>query len=204
MTSFSISIAELEFLDLAELGQVAAEDQEVGGRIHGLDVFGGAHRLVDEARVERLRIEMGVRNPGELEWRLGGVSDVDGVEQRPPGEGLADGGGAEQQRSVDERAPGDLQRVVGAHPGLLQHRVHLAPSAVKFVRHGVPPDPWTVYKASVLMRGGRETARPRLLFFVSVYSYCFFSSISNLVGLPAATVTGISMGPVKGCIATSL
>ena len=82
-------------------------------------------------------IEMGVRDPGELEWRLGGVSDIDGVEQRPPREGLADGRGPEQQRSVHEGAAGDLHRVVGAHSRLLQHRVYFAPSAFEFVRHVV-------------------------------------------------------------------
>ena len=64
--------------------------------------------LVDEARVEGFRIEMGVRNPGEFEWRLGGVGDVDRVQQRPPSEGLAYSGGAEQKRLVDEGAPRDL------------------------------------------------------------------------------------------------
>ena len=82
---------ELEFLDLAKLGQVAAEDQEVGRRTHRLHLLGGAHRLFDEARIEGLRIEMGVGNPGKLEWRLRRVSDVEGIEQRPPGEGLGYG-----------------------------------------------------------------------------------------------------------------
>ena len=67
-------IAELELLDLAKLGQVTAEDQEVGRRTHRLHLLGGTHRLVDEASVEGLRIEMRVRNPGELEWRLGTVT----------------------------------------------------------------------------------------------------------------------------------
>ena len=83
--------AELELLDLAKLGQVTAEDQEVGGRTHGLDLLGGTHHFVDEAGIERLRIKMGVGNPGKLEGRLGGISDVEGVEQRPPGEGFGDG-----------------------------------------------------------------------------------------------------------------
>ena len=50
---------------------------------------------------------MRVRNPGEFEWRLGGIGDVNRVQQRPPGEGLAYSGGTEQERLVDERAPRD-------------------------------------------------------------------------------------------------
>ena len=175
-----ISIPELEFLDLAKLGQVAAEDQKVGGRIHGLDVFGRAHRLVDETRVERLRIEMGVRDPGELEWRFGRVSDIDGVDQRPPGEGLADGGGPEQQRSVHEGTAGDLDRVVGAHSRLLQHSMYFAPKRVQ-VRQTCRflLTLGTVYKALVLMEAD-AVLLPRLLFFVSSIFY-FFSSMSNLV-----------------------
>jgi hypothetical protein len=63
------------------------------------------------------------------------MSDIDGVEQRPPPEGLADGSSAEQQRSVNEGAAGDLERVVGAYSRRLQHRMHFAPNAVKLVRH---------------------------------------------------------------------
>ena len=55
-----------------------------------------ARTVLSTKRVLRdFSIEMGVGDPGELERRLGGVSDVDGVDQRPPGEGLADGGGPE-------------------------------------------------------------------------------------------------------------
>src|SRR5262245_2215365 len=87
-------ITELEFLDRAKLGKVAAEEQKVRWRIHSLNILDRTHRLFDETRVERLRIEMGVRNPGELERRVLGVSDIDGVYERPPRECLADSGGA--------------------------------------------------------------------------------------------------------------
>ena len=145
--------AEFQLLDLAELGEVAAEDQEVGGRRHLLHVLRRAHHLVDEARVERSRIEMRVRNPGELEGRFGCVSDVEGVEQRPPGEGLADGGGAEHQGLVDEGAPGDLDRVVGTNAWLLQHRMDLTPLAFKFVGHPAPSSHGRIKAGS--SRGGR-------------------------------------------------
>ena len=171
-------IAELKLLDLAKLGKVAAKDQKVRGRIHSLDVFGRSHRFFDETRVEGLGIEMSVRNPGELKWRFCGVSNIDGVDQRPPREGLADGGGPEQQRSVHERTAGDLYRVVGAHSRLLQHRVYLAPSAFKFVRHVVPPDRGTVYKALVLMEADAVRSAASVIF--CVFYFYFFSSISNL------------------------
>jgi hypothetical protein len=132
-------VAELELLDLAELGEVAAEDQELCGRVHLLDVLRRAHRLVDEALIERSRIEMGIRDPGEFERCLGGVGHVDGVDQRPPGKGLTHGGSAEQQRFVNEHAAGDPDRVVGAHPGFVEDRMYLAPQTIEFVSHGFPP-----------------------------------------------------------------
>ena len=49
---------------------------------------------------------MGVRNPSELERFLGGVSDIHGVEQRPPCEGLGDRGRPEKTRFVNEGALG--------------------------------------------------------------------------------------------------
>src|SRR6202040_1287743 len=70
---FEELIAEFEFLDFAELGQVAAKDQEVGRGIHLLDLLSCAHHFVDEARVERFRIEMCVGNPGKLERLFRGV-----------------------------------------------------------------------------------------------------------------------------------
>ncbi len=65
--------AELELDRVAELGQVAAEDQEVGRRVHRLDLLDRPHRLLDEAGVDVLRIEVGVRDPGEPEG-LGGTA----------------------------------------------------------------------------------------------------------------------------------
>jgi hypothetical protein len=65
------------------------------------------------------------------------LSDIDGVDQRPPREGLTDSGGPEDQRSVHEGATGDLHRVVGAYPRLVQLSMYFAPKALKLVRHVV-------------------------------------------------------------------
>ena len=43
---------KFEFLGRSELGNIAAENQEVGGRVHRLNVGDGAHGLVDEALVD--------------------------------------------------------------------------------------------------------------------------------------------------------
>ena len=66
----------------------AAEDHEVGRRIHRLHFTGSTFDLLNESRVNRLRIEVSVGNPSELERWFGGVSHIDGVDQRPPCEGL--------------------------------------------------------------------------------------------------------------------
>ncbi len=95
---------------------------------------------------------MGVRNPGELERCIGGVSDVDGVEQRPPREGLADGRGAEQQRFVNEGATCDLERVVGVYlPGCrstacISRRMRSSSSDISVPPHSAD----RFFKASVL------------------------------------------------------
>ncbi len=81
---------ERELVGSAELGQVAAEDQKVGRRVHRLHFTRGALDLLDEPRVDGLRIEVGVGNPGKLERLVGSVSDVDRIDQRPPCECLSD------------------------------------------------------------------------------------------------------------------
>ena len=47
-------VAQLQLDRVAELGEVAAEDQEVRGRVHRLDVVDRAHGLLDEAGVDLL------------------------------------------------------------------------------------------------------------------------------------------------------
>ena len=42
---------------------------------------------------------------------------------------------------VHEGATGDLNGIVGAHAGLLQHGMHFAPIAVKLIRHVVSSCP---------------------------------------------------------------
>src|SRR6202022_1488281 len=135
---FEELIAELEFLDFAKLGQVAAKDHEVGRRVHGLNLVRRAHHLFDEARVERPRIEMGVGNPGKLEGLLGSVGDVDRVEQRPPCKSLRDCSRAGQTRFVEESAPSKPGRGVGENPGPLKHRDHLTSFTIK-LRHVASP-----------------------------------------------------------------
>src|SRR5258705_7566957 len=131
---FKELIAELEFLDFAELRQVAAKDHEVGRRVHSLDLVRCAHHLFDEARVERPRIEMGVGNPGKLEGLLGSVGDVDRVEQRPPCKSLSNCSRAGQTRFVDESAPSNPERGDGTNPRPLEHRDHLTSVTIK-LRH---------------------------------------------------------------------
>ncbi len=129
---------ELQLFRLAELRQVPAENQEVGSRAHGLNFFRGPRDLVDETGVDRLRVEMSVGDPGELERFFGRVSDVDRVDQRPPAERLAHGGGAEQTRFVQEGAAGQTERWIGTHAGLLEHRGYLTSFALK-IGHAPPP-----------------------------------------------------------------
>jgi hypothetical protein len=94
---------------------------------------------------------MGVGNPGKLEGLLGSVGDVDGVEQRPPGESLSDCSRAGQTRFVDESAPSNPERGVGTNPGPLEHCDHLTSFTIKLGHVTSPLDgslafygfPWT-------------------------------------------------------------
>ena len=96
--------AEFELRCRAELRDVAAENQEVGGGIYRLD-FGRSLQLSDETRIDGFLVEMRVRYPGELERLFGRIGDVHRVEQRPPSEGLRNRGRSEQTRFVDENSP---------------------------------------------------------------------------------------------------
>src|SRR3989454_3319922 len=51
-------VAETELDGIAELGEVTPVDQEVGRRRHRLDFLDRAGRLLDEARVDVLRVQM--------------------------------------------------------------------------------------------------------------------------------------------------
>src|SRR4029453_6416744 len=66
------------------------------------------------------------------------MSDIEGIDQRPPSEGLGYGRRPEQTRFVNEGAAGKPQRGVRTHPGLLEYRRHLASNFVE-LGHGVPP-----------------------------------------------------------------
>ena len=84
--------AELQLHGVALLRQIAAEDHEVEGRALLLDLLEGPARLLDEARVQRLRVEVGVGNPGEAERagrRVGDVDGGEGLEESRPGDGAA-------------------------------------------------------------------------------------------------------------------
>ena len=131
-------VAQLQLDRVAELGEVAAEDQEVGGRIHRLDVVDRAHGLLDEAGVDLLGEEMRVRDPGEPE-RLGRaaflrVGHVDGVDPRQPAGRRRRGRRAAEQRPVDEDPPRDADLVVGLDAGPPQRPPHLAARLLKVLR----------------------------------------------------------------------
>src|SRR3546814_8195108 len=63
--------AELELQGVAELGEVAAEDKEVGRRVHLHHYLERRHGLVDEALVDVARVAVSVGNPGESEGLCG-------------------------------------------------------------------------------------------------------------------------------------
>src|SRR3546814_11026777 len=77
--------AELELQGVAELGEVAAEDKEVGRRVHLHHFLERPHGLVDEALVDVARVEVSVGNPGEAEGLCAlRHRDVEGVDERQP------------------------------------------------------------------------------------------------------------------------
>ena len=67
---------------LAELGEVAAVEDEVGLGVHGVDVVDRLEDRADETLVEGLLVEMAVGDVGEPEalLRRVGVHDVDRLE----------------------------------------------------------------------------------------------------------------------------
>ena len=106
-------VSEVELDRIAELGEVTSVDEEVRGRIHGLDLLHGSHRLVHEALVDLLRVEVVVRDPGELERcrlssRLGQRKIERADEREPPVGGRS--GGTREQRLVEESPARDPQR----------------------------------------------------------------------------------------------
>ena len=72
--------------------------------------------------IDGFRIEVGVRDPRELERRFGRIRHVYGINQRPPSERLSDCGCSRHARSVDECPSRDSQFRIGTQPGLLQRR----------------------------------------------------------------------------------
>ncbi len=60
-------LAQLEFRGPAKLGQVAAEQHEVGLRIERVNVLHGPDRRPHEALVERALVKMGVGDVGDAE-----------------------------------------------------------------------------------------------------------------------------------------
>ena len=124
-------VAELQLDRVAELGEVAAEDQEVGCRVHRLDVVDRAHRLVDEAGVDLLGVEMGVGDPGEAERfhppALLGVGHVHGVDPRQPQAGRGRGRGPAQDRPVDQDPAADPDALIRPHARPPQRPAHLLP-----------------------------------------------------------------------------
>ena len=135
VTSLSSSAPELQLHRIPELRQIAAEDHEVGRRVHRLHFLERAHGLLHEARVHVLRVEVGVRDPGELErlrrpapkarsrvlLRVG--NQTEGRRPRRP----------YTERLVQERAPGDANRLrSGCSPDRTPGPVHLTSYAFAF------------------------------------------------------------------------
>src|SRR5205823_2647699 len=125
-----------------------------GGWFHRLDLLHRPHRLVHEARVDVLRIEVVVGDPGELERsrRLSRLThhQVERADERePPIGGHPRGTG--HHRLVEERPAGDLERSVGSLALALQRLLQLIPLSLILV-HGLPTSP-----------GGPDYAEPSLL-----------------------------------------
>src|SRR5882762_7911867 len=178
-------VSEVQLDGIAELGEIAAVDEEVRGWFHRLHFLHRPDRLVHEAGVDLLRIEVVVGDPGELERRrrLSRLTDHEierADEREPPVGGHPRGAG--HHRFVKERAAGDPKRSVGSLALALQGLLQLIPLSLILV-HGLPTSP-----------GARTT--PSLHFF--------FSSKVCCVASFAFTVTGTSVASVYSCQATSV
>ena len=117
---FDDLVAQLQLDRVAELGEVAAEDQEVRGRVHRLDVVDRAHGLLDEAGVDLL----GRRCVSEIQANLK-------VSVAPPScayamsmvlirgsqPAVAAAAAAAEQRPVDEDPPRGSTWLSGLTPG---------------------------------------------------------------------------------------
>src|SRR5438128_5239529 len=133
-------VPEIQLDGIAELGEVTAVDQEVRGRLHGLDLFHGPDRLVHEAGVDLFRVEVVIGDPGELERRRlsSRLTDEEierADEREPPVGGHARGTG--QHRLVEERAARDLERSAGSLALALQRLLQLTPLSLDLV-HDLP------------------------------------------------------------------
>ena len=98
---------QLELHRISELGKVAAEHQEVGGRTQGLDFLDRPDSFLDEALIYVPGIKMRVGEPRELEPVLC-VGDFDGVEEREPTVGRSCDHRAGQQGSMQKDSACDV------------------------------------------------------------------------------------------------
>ena len=188
-------VPEVELDGIAQLGEVAAVDEEIRGRLHGLDLLHCPHRLVHEARVDVFREEVAVGDPGELERRrlssrLSEREIERADEREPPIGGHA--GSPGQQGFVEENAAGDPERS-GSFAAALQRLVQLNPLSLILV-HGLP---------SKTLQATRSVS-PHFFFCSRFSSVAFFSSIVCCAASLAFTVTGTSAGSVASCQATSV
>ena len=182
---------ELELDRVAQLANVAADDEKVRRRIHRLDFLERADGLLDEARVDLPRVHVRVGDPGEPEGSLRRLRHFDGVQKREP-TGSRGSSDSCQHRFVQEDTAADAQRsrwALAFCPQFFLHRQALAP-IVSLIH---------VFSLSdfEIVRGGcDEVAASR--------NHFFFKSTVTCATFLASTVTGISVAPAYSCQATSV
>ena len=102
--------AEIEFLAAAELGQIAAEENEIGLRVERVDLFHRLHGGPYETVVDFARVEMGVGDIGDGKARRCGLRrlrDFDKLEALRNDQPLRGGDPGGNSGNVEKAAPGE-------------------------------------------------------------------------------------------------
>jgi hypothetical protein len=97
---FQDVVPELYFDRVAELGQIAAENEKIRARFHRLNFLDGTHGFFDEPRIDIFWIQMGVGKPGEAERGLRAMRQRQRIDDRKPAVRRGSGGAPGQQRSM--------------------------------------------------------------------------------------------------------
>src|SRR5688572_16094861 len=161
---------------VGELRQVAAEHEEIGRRLHRLNVFNRAGCLLDKPRIDVFWVQVCIRNPGEAKWGFSSERHTQGIDQRKPSVRSYSGHGPGHDRLMEKSPPGYLERWIGPVVRFVQLARSLAPFTLEIAHRFLLP----------------ETGTPwRLCRY-------FFSSTLTLLVFFASTITAVSLTPTKG------